>query len=310
MKDPAGKTAFVTGAAVGMGFGMAKAFAGAGMKVIVTDVRQDALDKAVTLLAQDGHTVHGIRFDVTDRDAWIAAADEAEGTFGKLHLLCHNVGGGGLGHLSDSSYADWDWLTRLNLRAPINAIHTMLPRIRRHGEGGHIVVTASMTGIVPAAPLGVYSVAKAGVMGLMESLRGELEDTGVGVSVHCPGLVRTSGATTGLRPETYSDTGFRYETAAMPAADSDGPLTPVMESSIERVAMDPDEVGRKVLRGVLRDDLFILPHAEFGQMLQEHFAAILDAMPSRTAAHPPTSARQARGEVTFGAMYKSPRAHD
>jgi len=305
MKDPAGKTAFITGAAVGMGFAMAKAFAGAGMKVIITDIRQDALDKAVALLARAGHTVHGIRFDVTDRGAWSAAADEAERTFGKLHLLCHNVGGGGFGHLSDSSYVDWDWLTSLNLRAPINGIHTILPRIRRHGEGGHIVVTASMTGIMPAAPLGVYSVAKAGVMGLMESLRGELENTGIGVSVHCPGLVRTSGATTGLRPETYSDTGFRYETDAMPPVDSGGSLTPAMESPIERVAMDPDEVGRKVLRGVLRDDLFILPHAEFGQMLQEHFAAVLDAMPSGGAALPPTDDRQAGGEVTFGAMYRS-----
>jgi len=145
MQNLAGKTAFVTGGASGIGLGIAKALAGAGMNVVIADIRDDHLAKAGAELGNPMRML-ALRLDVTDRQDFARAADAAEARFGKIHLLCNNAGVAVVGPTALATYADWDWVMGVNLGGTINGIVTILPRIRRHGEGGHIVNTASMSG--------------------------------------------------------------------------------------------------------------------------------------------------------------------
>ncbi|MDB6013771.1 MAG: hypothetical protein JWL65_6021 [Gammaproteobacteria bacterium] len=283
MQDVNGKVAFVTGGASGIGLGIAKALVGAGMRVAVADIRRESLDKAVQELGVGTAVVLPVRVDVTDRAAMLAAADEVERAFGKVHVLCANAGVGDIGYLKDTTYDDWDWIMSVTLGGVVNAVTTFLPRILRHGEEGHVLATSSMGGIVPLNHGGVYCVAKAAVVGMMEALRMELTGSTVGVSVLCPGMTRTNiGMTRSLRPERFRNTGYTYKprVPSAPAGAGGGPAADPM-----KVAMDPVEVGEKVLSGIRRNDLYILPHAEFGQMIREHFGGILDAM-ARTAPPP------------------------
>ena len=164
----------------------------------------------------------------------------------------------------------------VTLGGVINCVTTFLPRMRAHGEPGHVVATSSMAGLLPLNHGGLYSVAKAAVVGMMEALRMELADTPIGVSVLCPGMTRTNIRTTlALRPA-------QYRHAAQPPSPAPAPGAPPSGSPPDfmKHAMDTTEIGERVLRGIRRNDLYILTHAEFGDMLRTHFDEILAAMPS------------------------------
>ena len=186
MENLNGKTAFITGGASGIGLGIAKACAGAGMNVIIADMRQGAIDEALPYFKQKGFPVHGIRLDVTDRDSYAKAADEAESVFGNIHVLVNNAGVEvPFGPLWTSSFKDCDFIVGVNIQGVLNGILTLLPRILKHGEGGHVVSTASSSGlsVVPGAAL--YCMTKAAVVAMMETLASDLKDTNVGrVGLH------------------------------------------------------------------------------------------------------------------------------
>jgi NAD(P)-dependent dehydrogenase (short-subunit alcohol dehydrogenase family) len=269
VKDLDGKAAFITGGASGIGLGIATALLGAGMRVVIADMRRENLDRASDELHGP---VHLLQLDVTDRAAVQAAATEVQSRVGNLHVLCANAGVGDIGYIKDASYDDWDWIVGVTLGGVINCVTTFLPLMRAHGEPGHVVATSSMAGLLPLNHGGLYSVAKAAVVGMMEALRMELAATQIGVSVLCPGMTRTNIRTTlELRPEK-----FRSAATAVVPASSPPPGAP---PDFLKHAMDPREVGAKVLRGIRRNDLYILPHAEFGEMLQAHFQQLVDAMP-------------------------------
>ena len=269
MKDLSGKAALITGGASGIGLGIATALLGAGMRVVIADMRRENLDRAREQLRGP---VHLLQLDVTDRAAVQAAAAQVQARVGNLHLLCANAGVGDIGYLKDASYDDWDWILGVTLGGVINCVTTFLPLMRAHGEPGHVVATSSMAGLLPLNHGGVYSVAKSAVVGMMEALRMELAATPIGVSVLCPGMTRTNIRTTlELRPE-------RFRPAVMPAPPAEPPPAGAAPDFMKH-AMDPSEVGAKVLRGIRRNDLYILPHAEFGEMLQSHFQQLVDAMP-------------------------------
>lgn len=298
MKDLRGMTAFVSGGAVGMGLGMAKAFADEGMNVVVADIREDALEEARATLDRGG-AVHTIRLDATSRTDWAAAADEAERVFGRIHVVCNNVGGGG-GMLRTATFDDWDWMLNLNLRSQINGVHTMLPRIRQHGQGGHIVNTSSLAGLAPVNGGGVYSVMKFAVTAMTESLRAELIGQNVGISLLCPGLTRSSGATARLRAAQIGP----QAGAPPPRSPANRPGTP----DLMALAMDGDEVGRKVVRGIKRNDLYILTHSEVRVFIEEYFDELLAAMPpARPAPPPPAGAPPRSYSVKFGEVYATAR---
>lgn len=270
MKNVEGKVAFITGGASGMGLGMARVFSKAGMKVVLADVRRDHLESAMEQFRGDTPGVHALQVDVADRNAMAHAADEAERVFGKVHVLCNNAGVGIVGPILDSTYDDWDWGMGVNLGGVINGVQTFAPRIRSHGEGGHIVTTASMSGLLGGIA-GIYTTAKYAVVGFMETLRPELEPLGIGVSVFCPGLVNTNiHEVEKHRPARYGNTIYRA-----PAEKR----AQFMKAKILPSGMDPLEVGERVLRGIRRNDLYILTHPEYEPGLRERFAAILASFP-------------------------------
>ena len=278
MQDVEGKVAFITGGASGMGLGMADVFAKNGMKVVIADIRQEALDEAMEGFKGTNLAVHPIKLDVTDRQAYAAAADEAEKVFGKIHLLCNNAGIGVTGPIKNATYDDWDWLKSVMLDGVVNGVQTILPRIRAHGEGGHIVNTASMSGAFASGDAGIYITIKYAVVGMAEALRWELMDENIGVSAFLPGGVKTNiFINHKLRPEGMT-TGYAAEDARREAmyemmqnAPGGGPLDDIM--------MDIYEVGRRVLRGIKRNDLYIISHPEFREGIEARNAALLRAVP-------------------------------
>lgn len=267
MKELADRTAFITGGASGIGLGMAHAFLAAGMRVAVADVRPQALQSAVSSL-NGGDRVLALPLDVSDRKAMSSAADEVSRVLGPVHLLCNNAGVGMLGGVSSMTYDDWDWCMAVNLGGVINGIQTFLPRMRAHGQGGHIVNTSSIGVVSPGGGGAAYLSAKAAIMMLSECLKIELKDTNIGVSVLIPGPTQTNINRVGeLRPSTFQNTGLRdvEEKLAREPLFANG--------------LDPLEVGQMVLDAVRRDLLFVFTHNDFKEGVEQRFAAILQAFP-------------------------------
>ena len=271
MKNVEGKVAFITGGASGIGLGMAVAFVKAGMKAVISDFRQDHLKDSAAYFAERGlgKNVHHLRLDVTDRKAFVEAADEAERVFGKVHVLCNNAGVGLLGPVKLAKYGDWDWGLSVMIGGVVNGIQTFLPRILKHGEGGHILATSSMGGVIPLPESPIYSTAKAGVIALCEAMRGELAADNIGVSAFCPGPVATNIREVGLmRPAQYKDTGYSAKEAEL----AQRPNSPNW--------MSIEECGERVLRGIRRNDLYIFTHREFKEGVAERMEAMLASFPN------------------------------
>ena len=294
LKEVSGKTAFITGGASGMGLGMAKVFARHGMNVVIADVRQSALDEAIAGFGDTNFPVHAIRLDVTDRDEWVRAADEAGSVYGNIHLLALNAGVGVAGKpMQNCTYKDWDFSIDVNIGGVVNGLVTALPRMLKHGEAGHVVTTSSTGGFSAVGGAGLYCTTKYAVAGMMESLATDLKGTAVGASVFFPGPVRTSlGQTTNeVRPAHLRDD---EAGAAPPPRRETPPFDP-------NVFMDPEEVGERVLRGVRRGDLFIMSHPEFTDALVARNNALLRAIP-KDAPNP----ERAAAVKLFGTLIYNP----
>jgi NAD(P)-dependent dehydrogenase (short-subunit alcohol dehydrogenase family) len=273
MQDVTGKTAFITGGASGVGFGMAHAFLNAGMNVVIADIRKDKLESASNELRKIGENVHGILVDITDRDAMSAAADEAEAQFGKVHMLCNNAGINVFGPIENANYDDWDWIMDVNLNAVFNGIKSFLPKIQAHGEGGHIINTASMASIVSGPGAGIYTASKFAVRGLTECLWYGLVPQGIGVSLVCPGLVNSNiNHSEELRPASKADSGYPDDREF---AERLG--------QVQKMGMEPREIGEKILRGILNDDLYILTHPEHAEEVIRDFDELIEAFPDEPA---------------------------
>lgn len=269
MKHLKGKTAFITGAATGVGFGMAHAFLQAGMKVAIADVRGEALAKAKKTLKAISKEVHDIRVDITDRDAMAAAADETEAHFGKVHVLCNNAGINVFGPIEQANYDDWDWIMDVNLNAVFTGIKCFLPKIKAHGEGGHIINTASMASFCSGPGAGIYTAAKCAVRGLTECLWYGLVPQGIGVSLVCPGLVNSNiNLSEEIRPESRADTGYKPDQEWIDRL-----------AVVQKMGMEPLEIGQKILRGIMNDDLYILTHPDHKEEVARDFAEIMAAFP-------------------------------
>jgi NAD(P)-dependent dehydrogenase (short-subunit alcohol dehydrogenase family) len=277
VKEVHGKTAFVTGGASGIGLGIAGAFVEAGMKVVLADLRQDHIDEALSVFDKRGQSesVHVIRLDVTDRNAMAAAAEETENVFGKLHVLVNNAGVGIQGPFNGITYEDWDFGLSVNLGGVVNGLQTFLPRIRAHGEGGHIVNTASLAALVPMPAQFViyviYVAAKAAVVTITETIRTELMQENIGVSVLCPGPVRTNihEIARNRPPQFGIGDAFREH------EESGGAKVPFPSM------LEPAEVGSMVLNAVLNDELYVITHGEWRPGAEARHAAIIEAMPEK-----------------------------
>lgn len=268
MKDLAGKTAFVTGAASGIGLGIATALAQAGVKVMLCDIEEGALAAALEGLRLTNVDVDSVKADVSIKAELQAAADATVARYGKVHILINNAGVGGGGPYGAWTDAAWNWTLGVNLMAVIWGIEIFGPLIEQHGEGGHIVSTASIAGLISPGS-GAYNVSKYGVVALSEGLRGELAPRGIGVSVLCPGFIRTQIMTSARNLPGR----FDGAVGAMPLA---GPSQEIVNMVRERVSqgIDPDYVGELVREGVEGDWPYIFTDLEFEPMIEARFAHI------------------------------------
>lgn len=264
-----GKTAFITGGASGAGLGQAKVFGAAGCKIIIADIRQEAIDSALIELRGRGVTAHGIRLDITDRAAFARAADESEAVFGPVHLLFNTAGVSIFGPLEQAGYDDYDWIMGVNWGGVVNAMQTFVPRMIAHGQGGHLVNTASLGCFFANSGAGIYSASKFAVHGITMAMRDALKDKGIGVSVLCPANIRSNIAESiKTRPAHLSNSGYQVDDREIAALHE-----------IYSQGMDPEELAGHVKRGIEANSFYIIPYPEARPMLEAVFQQVLDALP-------------------------------
>jgi NAD(P)-dependent dehydrogenase (short-subunit alcohol dehydrogenase family) len=242
MGDFKGRGALVTGGASGIGLALARALAARGMRIVLCDREDNVLATAAADLAADGAAVLPIVLDVTDRDAWRPAMQRVR-EFGPLHVVCANAGiAPGGAPVSVLSPEAWDRIVAVNLTGVFNTVHFTAPLVREHGEGGHIVLTSSMAGMLASPSIGDYAVTKYGVSALGEALRAELAPEKIGVSVLYPGVV----------------------------------ATPLVGES-RSVGMSADDVARRVVEAIEGDQLFVFTHADYRPLVEARINAILSS---------------------------------
>jgi len=272
MREFAGKTAFVTGGAAGIGLALGRAFAQSGMKVMLADIETDALQAAVKSLREISPDIGGTICDVADAASVERAAQAAFDAFGKVHVVCNNAGvaaGGGIDHIS---LDNWRWVIDVNLMGVLHGIKSFLPHIRAHGEGGHIVNTASMAGMQGGLGLSPYGASKFAVVSMSEGLNLQLKPHGIGVSVLCPSYVRTRIGESGRnRPERYGQS---------QPLDPASPAAAMVAAIAENIqaGLDPAFVAARVLAAIREDQLYVFTHQGMRAEVEGRFAAILAAM--------------------------------
>ncbi|SHM18565.1 SDR family NAD(P)-dependent oxidoreductase [Bradyrhizobium lablabi] len=277
MRELAGKTAFVTGGAGGIGLSMAQAFAQAGMKVMIADIETGALGAAVESLRRITPDIEGSLCDVTDAASVERAAQAAFDRFGNVHVVCNNAGvaaGGGIDHIS---LDNWRWVIDVNLMGVLHGIRSFLPHLRKHGEGGHIVNTASMAGMQGGLGFSPYGASKFAVVSMSEGLHAQLKPHGIGVSVLCPSYVRTKIGESGRnRPARYG--------ASQPLDPASPAAAMVAEIAKNlQAGLDPADVAARVIEAIRDDRLYIFTHPGMRAEVEDRFAAILAAMDAVTA---------------------------
>ena len=267
MKDFHGKTAVVTGAASGIGSGIARSLAGAGMNVALLDIQERALDELRRQIESSGGKAIALFADVSDAGSLAAAARRAEEAFGRIHVAVNNAGVAMHGTpLEEIELQDWNWVIGVNIYGVIHGIRTFVPMIRKHGEGGHVVNTASIGGLQmrPGWNTGAYSMTKYAVVALSEALEQELSGSGIGVSVLCPASVRTA----------------IYDSAKNRPARLGGPFRREQQHFLKDVIADglaPEQVGERLLRAIRGDEFFVFTHAEPRQLIEARHRRIMDA---------------------------------
>jgi NAD(P)-dependent dehydrogenase (short-subunit alcohol dehydrogenase family) len=262
------RVAVITGGAGGIGFAMANAFAARGAKLVLADLNENALKKAVAELTGTGAEARGVVTDVTELDSVRALADATVRHFGAAHIVCNNAGVSVFGLMSRATHRDWEFVMGVNFWGVVHGVETFAPILVDQGDGGHIVNTASMAGLVGMQWLGVYAASKFAVVGLTESLQRELKPAGIGVSVLCPMIVATSINENSVRmrpPELRNE--------------EDAPIVPAgeVQGAMRGGTVNADDVAQRVVRGIDRKDLYILTHPEQREFLRRR-AARLDAM--------------------------------
>ena len=271
MRELAGKTAFVTGGASGIGLALGRAFAEAGMKVMLADIETAALAAAVDSLQHLGPEVRGISCDVTDPASVDQAAEAAFEAFGNVHVVCNNAGVAAAGGIDHISLDNWRWVIDVNLMGVLHGVRSFLPHIRAHGEGGHFVNTASMAGIDGGLGFSPYTASKFAVVGMSEGLAWQLKPLGIGVSVLCPSYVRTRIGESGRnRPRRYGPT-QQFDPASPP-----GMMLARIEKNIAD-GLEPPEIAGRVLAAIAADELYVFTHPASPEV-DERFAAIRAAM--------------------------------
>jgi NAD(P)-dependent dehydrogenase (short-subunit alcohol dehydrogenase family) len=272
MREFQGKTAFVTGGASGIGLALGRAFVETGMRVMLADIEADALAAAVDGLRGIGPEIRGVICDVADPSSVEQAAQDTFKAFGKVHVLCNNAGVAGGSGIDDISIDNWRWVIDINLMGVLHGIAAFLPHMRAHGEGGHIVNTASMAGMQSGLGFSPYAASKFAVVAMSEGLALELKPSGIGVTVLCPGFVRTRIGESGRNRPT------RYGPA--PTLDPASPAGALAAYIAERLqaGLEPSLVAERVLAAIAADQFYVFTHPEMRGEVDDRFAAIQAAL--------------------------------
>jgi len=269
MKDLRDKVAFITGGASGLGLGMAKAFGREGMKVVIADIEEAALSRAVQSLRDSQVRAEGVLCDVSSRGALREAALKTIAAFGKVHVVCNNAGvavGGPIGSVAER---DWDWIMDVNLMGVVYGMEVFAPLIESHGEGGHFVNTASMAGMLGIPNVEPYCATKFAVVAMSEGWAGQLAGKNIGVSVLCPGFVQTR------IHESFRNKQSRYggpDTVQVGLGD-----TRAQTAAMVNAGIPIEPVANRVVEGIKDNDLYIFTHPEFRVAVQMRFANIMAA---------------------------------
>jgi NAD(P)-dependent dehydrogenase (short-subunit alcohol dehydrogenase family) len=269
VKELSDRVAVVTGAGGGIGAALAEALAEEGMHVVVADLDGDAVERVADEVRGRGRRALAVATDVSKREALDELARRTWDEFGACHLLCNNAGVLVLGPLEERSDLDWQWVIGVNLLGVVHGIQAFVPRMLRQEGEGHIVNTASISGLVAFPLVGVYSTTKYAVVGLSESLRADLAKHGIGVSVLCPGGVQTRILQSSRNRPAELGGAPRAVGTARAVAGSLG----VGEDEL----IDPPEVARAVIAGVLANDPFIMTHPRYRALLEERHLVLMEA---------------------------------
>jgi len=272
MKDLRGKTAVVTGAASGIGRGLAERFAAEGMNVVLADVEQPALDAAAREMTDAGATVLAVRTDVSKEADVHALAQKTIERFGSVHIVCNNAGvGGGSPQPSwATEQEDWDWVLGVNLWGVIYGARAFVPLMLERGEEGHIINTASVAGLIAGAGGPAYTISKFGVVAYSETLHHELAMASGGkikVSVLCPALTNTR----------IIESGRNYPGGPRPDPAEGTPERAMLDMirGIFAGGMPPSEVAAQVLDAIRNERFYILTHPEHNEQIRARIEAML-----------------------------------
>ncbi len=270
MKQLDGRTAFITGGAGGFGLALARRFGAAGMKIMLADIDVDAVGAAVEGLRSSDYDADGLVCDVTERASMQAAATRTQERFGRVHLLCNNAGVVVSGPVDTLLPSDWEWVFAVNVMGVVNGIAAFLPGMRAHGEVGHILNTGSIAGLKGMPFSGVYCASKAAVVALSESLRAELADTPIGVTVLCPSFMKTGFFSSGdKRQDRYGGAGDIWEKAGDAVKSH---LTAMLEAG-----HTPDAVAALAVQAIMEDRALVVSNGADEPMIAERLDGIRDA---------------------------------
>lgn len=281
MRNLKGKVAFITGGASGIGLAMAKVFGREGMKVMLADIEAGPLAAAVEELRGLQIRVEGVVADVTSRDSLKSAALDTIAKFGKVHLVCNNAGVGSGGQFGAVPAKDWAWVVDVNQLGVVYGMEVFAPLMMSHGEGGHFVNTASMAGMVSPPGMEPYCATKFAVVAMSEGWAGQLAPHDIGVSILCPGFVKT---------RIHES---RRNRAAEYGADERSPSFDAELTSPVLTGIPTEPVAERVLEGVLDNDLYIFTHPEMRVAVEARFERILAAF-DKSAASPAIAALPSR----------------
>jgi NAD(P)-dependent dehydrogenase (short-subunit alcohol dehydrogenase family) len=262
MDDFQGRGAVVTGGASGIGLATATEFARRGARLVLSDVDQPALERAVNRLRGDGIDAHGVVCDVRHLDEVVHLAEESFRLLGQVDVVFSNAGIVVAGPMAQMNHDDWRWVIDIDLWGSIHAVEAFVPRLIEQGKGGHIAFTASFAGLVPNTGLGTYGVAKYGVVGLAETLAREVKANGIGVSVLCPMVVETK-----LVSNSERIRGADYGLSATP-----DPAVGNLPTQDE--AVTADDVARLTADAILANRLYVLPHGAARDSIRRRFERI------------------------------------
>ena len=265
MEHLSDKVAVITGGASGIGFATARRLASRGVRLVLADIEESALDRAATELAATGTTVEGVVCDVGDLKAVQHLADTAFEKMGAVHIVFHNAGVAVGGPIAEMQHSDWEWTLRVNLWGPVHGVEVFTQRMIAQGQGGHMLFTASFAGLVPNVGLGPYCVSKYGVVALAEVLRRELRAHDIGVSVLCPMRVATNiGHSERNRPGELGG-----PEASPPVLDQGED-----NQNLAGRVLNVDDIAAQVVDAVVANRLYILPHEESRTPIRRRFERI------------------------------------